>query len=135
MICKNDKILSSTVGPNSVGNAADGRMALLHAFDTAGRLSFVVGTTGVFTCVHRNVDCCAHAAHSQPTQAPSSSNTAPVQSKAVLDRLIAVFAAKSPTEWRKLIAHSKQWPQLAAGVLARCFGQTRLLLAAALCCP
>ena len=33
--------------------------------------------------------------------------------QSVADKLIAVFASKSPAEWRKLIAFSKQWPTLA----------------------
>ena len=41
------------------------------------------------------------------------------QEVAVLDKLIAVFAGKTPKEWRKLIAHSQQWPQLAEKVFER----------------
>ena len=41
------------------------------------------------------------------------------QEVAVLDKLIAVFASKNPKEWRKLIAHSQQWPQLAEKVFER----------------
>ncbi|PRW50773.1 glutamine cyclotransferase [Chlorella sorokiniana] len=37
----------------------------------------------------------------------------------VSDKLIDVFQQKKPTEWRKLIAYSKQWPVLAQGVLDR----------------
>ena len=33
--------------------------------------------------------------------------------QSVADKLISVFANKTPTEWRKLIAFSKQWPTLA----------------------
>ncbi|CAL8466136.1 g5672 [Coccomyxa elongata] len=39
--------------------------------------------------------------------------------QSVADKLIAVFASKSPAEWRKLIAFSKQWPTLADSVLER----------------
>lgn len=35
------------------------------------------------------------------------------------DRLIEVFQQKTPEEWRKLIAFSKQWPSLVQGVLDR----------------
>ncbi|KAL0024160.1 hypothetical protein WJX77_003118 [Trebouxia sp. C0004] len=34
-------------------------------------------------------------------------------------RAQAASPEPTPTEWRKLIAHSKQWPQLAGGVLSR----------------
>jgi hypothetical protein len=37
----------------------------------------------------------------------------------VYDKLIDVFMQKTPEEWRKLIAFSKQWPSLADGVLKR----------------
>jgi len=37
----------------------------------------------------------------------------------VYDRLIDVFISRSSEEWRKLIAHSSQWPTLADGVLTR----------------
>ena len=33
--------------------------------------------------------------------------------QSVADKLIAVFASKTPAEWRKLIAFSRQWPTLA----------------------
>ncbi len=37
----------------------------------------------------------------------------------VSDKLISVFASKNLKEWRKLIAHSSQWPTLAPNVFAR----------------
>ncbi|KAL4537879.1 hypothetical protein Ndes2526B_g04259 [Nannochloris sp. 'desiccata'] len=37
----------------------------------------------------------------------------------VYDRLIDVFMSRSSEEWRKLIAHSSQWPILSEGVLIR----------------
>ncbi|KAI3427115.1 hypothetical protein D9Q98_007052 [Chlorella vulgaris] len=37
----------------------------------------------------------------------------------VSDKLIAVFQEKQLSEWRKLIAYSKQWPMLAPGLMAR----------------
>ncbi|KAK9902256.1 hypothetical protein WJX75_009762 [Coccomyxa subellipsoidea] len=39
--------------------------------------------------------------------------------QSVADKLISVFANKTPTEWRKLIAFSKQWPTLADSVFER----------------
>lgn len=69
--------------------------------------------------VLHNVSCRAQAASPEPLSTTSTSAAAPVQNNAVLDKLIVVFSAKTPTEWRKLIAHSKQWPQLAGGVLSR----------------
>lgn len=53
----------------------------------------------------------------QTAATPSPTPTSP--DVAVLDKLISVFATKTPKEWRKLIAHSKQWPLLAGGVLQR----------------
>lgn len=55
------------------------------------------------------------AAATQPTlkQQAQSSN------QEVYDRLIEVFQQKTPEEWRKLIAFSKQWPSLVQGVLDR----------------
>ena len=35
--------------------------------------------------------------------------------ESVADKLIDLFAAKSPAEWRKLIAFSKQWASLSDG--------------------
>ena len=35
--------------------------------------------------------------------------------ESVADKLIDLFAAKTPTEWRKLIAFSKQWASLSDG--------------------
>ncbi|KAL0030421.1 hypothetical protein WJX79_003849 [Trebouxia sp. C0005] len=67
--------------------------------------------------VLHNVCCRAQAASPEPVSTTAAA--APVPNIAVLDKLIAVFSAKTPTEWRKLIAHSKQWPQLAGGVLSR----------------
>lgn len=40
----------------------------------------------------------------------------------VSDKLIAVFQEKQLSEWRKLIAYSKQWPMLAPGLMARWMG-------------
>lgn len=57
-------------------------------------------------------------AQAAQTAAPASDTKVP-PSNVVLDKLISVFAAKTPKEWRKLIAHSKQWPDLAGGVLQR----------------
>ena len=37
----------------------------------------------------------------------------------VYDRLIDVFLARNSEDWRKLIAHSQQWPTLSEGVLKR----------------
>lgn len=37
----------------------------------------------------------------------------------VSDKLIEVFLAKKPADWRKLIAYSKQWTMLAQGVFDR----------------
>ena len=67
-----------------------------------------------------NVSCRMQAARYDAAPVVSAPASESAQNKVVLDRLIAVFSAKSPTEWRKLIAHSKQWPQLAEGVLSRC---------------
>ena len=38
----------------------------------------------------------------------------------VADKLIKAFQSKPQSDWRKLIAFSKQWPQLADSVFARC---------------
>ncbi|KAL3159024.1 hypothetical protein ABBQ32_011024 [Trebouxia sp. C0010 RCD-2024] len=61
--------------------------------------------------------------HARPAQADTDTTSEQTASHApnvaILDKLIAVFASKSPTEWRKLIAHSKQWPELSVSVLAR----------------
>ena len=61
----------------------------------------------------------AHSAYSG-NNSNSTQNVTPTPNVAVLDKLITVFASKSPIEWRKLIAHSKQWPQLSDSVLTRC---------------
>ena len=45
--------------------------------------------------------------------------SAPAALQMVSDKLISVFASKNLKEWRKLIAHSSQWPTLAPNVLAR----------------
>lgn len=37
----------------------------------------------------------------------------------VADKLIKAFQSKPQSDWRKLIAFSKQWPQLADSVFAR----------------
>ncbi|EIE21209.1 hypothetical protein COCSUDRAFT_17991 [Coccomyxa subellipsoidea C-169] len=39
--------------------------------------------------------------------------------QSVADKLIDVFASKTPAEWRKLIAFSRQWPTLADSVFDR----------------
>ena len=47
------------------------------------------------------------------TSAPATLKEEVRQDRAeVCDKLINVFLAKSPDEWRKLIAASKQWPLL-----------------------
>eukprot|EP00887_Chlorella_sp_A99_P001218 scaffold14.g1218.t1 len=51
--------------------------------------------------------------------APTLKAEAAASNEEVYDRLIEVFRGKTPAEWRRLIAYSKQWPSLAAGVLAR----------------
>ena len=66
------------------------------------------------------VRCHAHSASSDHNSNTSTQTATPTPNVAVLDKLITVFASKSPIEWRKLIAHSKQWPQLSGSVLARC---------------
>ena len=38
----------------------------------------------------------------------------------VADKLIKAFQSKPQSDWRKLIAFSKQWPQLADSVFSRC---------------
>lgn len=43
----------------------------------------------------------------------------------VYDRLISVFREKEKTEWRKLIAFSKQWVKLSEGVFKRIDEQSR----------
>ncbi|KAL3151877.1 hypothetical protein ABBQ38_012838 [Trebouxia sp. C0009 RCD-2024] len=63
------------------------------------------------------------SAHSD-TDTTSEQSASHAPNVAILDKLIAVFASKSPTEWRKLIAHSKQWPELSGSVLARCTAAT-----------
>ena len=68
--------------------------------------------------VHNVVSCCARAAKTESSDTATQAVTS-APNVAVLDKLIAVFSSKSPTEWRKLIAHSKQWPQLSGSVLAR----------------
>jgi hypothetical protein len=55
-----------------------------------------------------------------PKDGPKSLRSEAQQSnQEVYDRLIDVFMSRSSEEWRKLIAHSSQWPTLAEGVLAR----------------
>ena len=62
----------------------------------------------------------AQASSAQARQAGTASTSAPTTLKEevqqdraeVCDKLIKVFLAKSPDEWRKLIAVSKQWPLL-----------------------
>lgn len=68
----------------------------------------------------RRAQCHAHSAYSGNNNSNSAQNVTPTPNVAVLDKLITVFASKSPIEWRKLIAHSKQWPQLSDSVLTRC---------------
>lgn len=63
------------------------------------------------------VQCRAFADDNNST---STQTATPTPNVAVLDKLVSVFASKPPIEWRKLIAHSKQWPQLSGSVLARC---------------
>ena len=41
------------------------------------------------------------------------------EDEVVLDKLIAVFEGRPTKEWRKLIAHSRQWPVLAEKVFER----------------
>lgn len=67
------------------------------------------------TYTNNRAKSCARSAYSD-----TQHTAAHAPNVAILDKLIAVFASKSPTEWRKLIAHSKQWPQLSGSVLARC---------------
>ena len=67
---------------------------------------------------HNPAKCRARATNTDSSD-KATQTTTPASNVAVLDKLIAVFSSKSPTEWRKLIAHSKQWPQLSASVLAR----------------
>ncbi len=63
-----------------------------------------------------------------PSSAASLAGTtlkqeAQASNQEVYDKLIDVFQQKTPEEWRKLIAFSRQWPSLAQGVLDRCGGQ------------
>lgn len=71
----------------------------------------------------RQVDCRAQVAEDiEAPEVPAAPvPTAPTtDNTAVLDKLIAVFESKTPKEWRKLIAHSSQWPQLSEKVFNRC---------------
>lgn len=62
----------------------------------------------------------AEAAAPQQQQQPTLKQQAAASNQEVYDRLIEAFEQRSPEEWRKLIAFSKQWPMLAQGVLDRC---------------
>jgi hypothetical protein len=54
------------------------------------------------------------------SSAPQSLRSEAQQSnQEVYDRLIDVFMSRSSEDWRKLIAHSSQWPILSKGVLKR----------------
>lgn len=68
---------------------------------------------------------CAMAASRDAGQASTSKpatlrDEAAASNAEVYDKLIDVFQQRQPSEWRKLIAYSKQFPKLAEGVLARC---------------
>ncbi|KAK9806423.1 hypothetical protein WJX73_005207 [Symbiochloris irregularis] len=85
------------------------------------------------TRLHSGVSTVAAVAQEAPSdsagarQAGTPSTSAPQTLKEevrqdrieVCDKLITVFSAKSPDEWRKLIAASKQWPLLCDSVFQR----------------
>ena len=56
---------------------------------------------------------------SQRVLVAANKASAPAALQMVSDKLISVFASKNLKEWRKLIAHSSQWPTLAPNVFAR----------------
>ncbi len=141
--------------PHRLPSAAAGYSPLippcptLHFTRLPHRLST---TTGILDIIHKRTNSAAnvrvfhiHMPHTTtPTVPPtctaaasrnagdtSTSKPATLREEAaasnaeVYDKLIAVFQQRQPSEWRKLIAFSKQFPKLADGVLARCATGTK----------
>ena len=54
-----------------------------------------------------------------PRPHPTLKAEAKASNQGVYDQLINVFMTRAPEDWRRLIAHSTQWPHLADGVLKR----------------
>ena len=86
--------------------------------DPIGVASAANGDRPASTAAARAPQVATEAAARQAAQASTSGRgtlkqEAQQDREKVADKLIAVFADKTPAEWRKLIAHSKQWPSLA----------------------
>lgn len=84
----------------------------------------------------RGAEPAAPQAAAQQAAAGTLKQEAAASNREVSDKLIEVFQAKKPADWRKLIAYSRQWPMLAQGVLDRWAGCSPAKLGAAVqaCC-